>query len=143
MATIQYPEGSDLRSLLRFLPEEGLIWLGEHRMLLLHVGALAALRKELVASVGKVQARRLLTRMGFVSGMRDAELAKKTRPNGTLSDAFIGGPQLYMLEGSARAIPLSIELEPERFTANSSWITRGRRRHICRRSARATSRPAG
>jgi DNA-binding NtrC family response regulator len=125
MAMIPYPEGSDLRSLLRFLPEEGLIWLGEHRMLLLHVGALAALRKELIASVGKVQARRLLTRMGFVSGMRDAELAKKTRPHGTLSDAFIGGPQLYMLEGSARAIPLSIELEAGtfhgEFVLDHSW----------------------
>lgn len=121
MATIQYPEGSDLRSLLRFLPEEGLIWLGEHRMLLLHVGALAALRKELVASVGKVQARRLLTRMGFVSGMRDAELAKKTRPQGTLRDAFVVGPQLHMLEGSARVMPLTIELETGTFHGEFAW----------------------
>jgi len=121
MATIQYPEGSDLRSLLRFLPEEGLIWLGEHRMLLLHVGALAALRKELVASVGKVQARRLLTRMGFVSGMRDAELAKKTRPQGTLRDAFVVGPQLHMLEGSARVIPLTIKLEDGTFHGEFAW----------------------
>jgi len=121
MATIQYPEGSDLRSLLRFQPEEGLIWLGEHRMLLLHVGALAALRKELVASVGKPQARRLLTRMGFVSGMRDAELAKKTRPHSTLRDAFVVGPQLHMLEGSARVIPLTIKLEDGTFHGEFAW----------------------
>ena len=44
MASIQYPENADLRSLLRFAAEDGLIWLGEHRMLLLHAGAMAELR---------------------------------------------------------------------------------------------------
>ena len=57
MATIQYPENADLRSLLRFAAEDGLIWLGEHRMLLLHAGAMAELRKELIESVGREQAR--------------------------------------------------------------------------------------
>ena len=59
MATIQYPENADLRSLLRFAAEDGLIWLGEHRMLLLHAGAMAELRKELIESVGREQARRV------------------------------------------------------------------------------------
>ena len=52
MTSIRYPEDSDLRRLLRFSSEDSLIWLGEHRMVLLHAGALAELRKELIESVG-------------------------------------------------------------------------------------------
>ncbi len=40
----KYPPDGDLRRLLRFAPEEGSIWLGERRMLLLHTAALAGLR---------------------------------------------------------------------------------------------------
>ena len=109
MASIQYPENADLRSLLRFAAEDGLIWLGEHRMLLLHAGAMAELRKELIESVGREQARRILTRMGFASGMRDADLARKTRSGSDLADAFVMGPQLHMLEGCARVEPVRLE----------------------------------
>ena len=109
MPTIQYPESADLRSLLRFAAEDGHIWLGEHRMLLLHAGAMSELRKELIASVGQQQARRILTRMGFASGMRDAELARKTRRASDPADAFVVGPQLHMLEGCARVEPVRLE----------------------------------
>ena len=109
MSTIQYPESSDLRSLLRFAAEDGHIWLGENRMLLLHAGAMSELRKELIASVGQLQARRILTRMGFASGTRDAELARKTRRTSDLADAFIVGPQLHMLEGCAKVKPVRLE----------------------------------
>ena len=109
MSTIQYPESADLRSLLRFAPEDGHIWLGEHRMLLLHAGAMSELRKELIGSVGQQQARRILTRMGFASGMRDAELARKARGTSEPSDAFVVGPQLHMLEGCARVVPVRLE----------------------------------
>jgi DNA-binding NtrC family response regulator len=109
LASIQYPENADLRSLLRFAAEDGLIWLGEHRMLLLHAGAMAELRKELIESVGREQARRILTRMGFASGMRDADLARKTRSGSDLADAFVMGPQLHMLEGCARVEPVRLE----------------------------------
>ena len=112
MKTIQYPESDDLRGLLRFAAEDGLIWLGEHRMLLLHAGSLSELRKELICSIGQEQARRILTRMGFASGMRDAELARRTRSLDRLADAFLVGPQLHMLEGCARVEPVRLEIDP-------------------------------
>lgn len=112
MKTIQYPESDDLRGLLRFAAEDGLIWLGEHRMLLLHAGSLSELRKELICSIGQEQARRILTRMGFASGMRDAELARRTRSLDRLADAFVVGPQLHMLEGCARVEPVRLEIDP-------------------------------
>ncbi len=123
MKAIHYPESSDLHKLLRFAAEDGLIWLGEHRMLLLHAGALSELRKELVNSLGQEQARRILTRMGFASGVRDAELARRTRGLECLEDAFVVGPQLHMLEGWAKVEPVSLHIEPETndFAAEFIW----------------------
>lgn len=109
MTTIHYPESADLPSLLRFAPEDGHIWLGEHRMLLLHAGALSELRKELIDSLGQQQARRILTRMGFASGIRDAELARKARGTSNPAEAFVVGPQLHMLEGCAKVTPIRLE----------------------------------
>ena len=36
MSTTRYPPDSDLRSLVRFCADKGLIWLDENRMLLMH-----------------------------------------------------------------------------------------------------------
>lgn len=122
MSSIHYPESTDLRGLLKFAPEEGLIWLGEHRMLLLHAGALSELRKELIASVGQEQARRILTRMGFASGMRDAELSRRTRGSADPAEAFVMGPQLHMLEGCARVEPVRLEINQPGCTFYGEFI---------------------
>lgn len=111
---IHYPPSSDLREMLRFSPDDGLIWLGEQRMVLLHTAALSALRKELIESVGVEQARRILTRMGFASGQRDAELARKLRGDGTSIDAFLVGPQLHILEGCVHTEPVRLEVDVEK-----------------------------
>jgi len=122
LSSIHYPESTDLRGLLKFAPEEGLIWLGEHRMLLLHAGALSELRKELIASVGQEQARRILTRMGFASGMRDAELSRRTRGSADPAEAFVMGPQLHMLEGCARVEPVRLEINQPGCTFYGEFI---------------------
>lgn len=108
---LPYPQDTDLRRLVRFSAEDGTIWLGEHRMLLLHTAALGSLRRELINSVGLDQARRILTRMGFASGTRDAELARKMRTDMSVTDAFFVGPQLHMLEGSVRVTPIRLEVD--------------------------------
>ena len=108
---LKYPSDADLRRLLRFVPDSGAIWLGERRMVLLHTAALTALRQDLISSVGSEHARRLLTRMGYASGMRDAEFAKKTRSGRPLAEMFLVGPQLHMLEGAARVTPLRMEFD--------------------------------
>ena len=85
---LNYPPDDDLRRLLRFAPDSGAIWLGDYRVVLLHTAALSALRQDLINSVGPEHARRLLTRMGYASGLRDAEIKQAMRDlrNGT----FIG-----------------------------------------------------
>ena len=108
---LKYPSDDDLRRLLRFDTGSGAIWLGDRRMVLLHTAALSALRQDLIASVGAEHARRLLTRMGYASGMRDAELAKKARSGLSPQQMFLVGPQLHMLEGAARVTPLRMDID--------------------------------
>jgi DNA-binding NtrC family response regulator len=120
---VPYPDNTDLRSLLRFSTETGQIWLNEHRMLLVHSVAQGALRKELIESLGFERARGLLTRMGFASGVRDAELAKTLRPNASLMDVFVIGPQLAMLEGFVKVTAQKLEVDPatQKFYGSFSW----------------------
>jgi DNA-binding NtrC family response regulator len=121
--SIKYPPDSDLRRLLRFEPESGAIWLGDRRMVLMHTNALAALRQDLITSVGPEHARRLLTRMGYASGLSDAEYAKKMRPGEALQDSFMVGPQLHMLEGAAQVTPvkLSFDIAAGQFFGDFRW----------------------
>ncbi|MBS1143335.1 MAG: Helix-turn-helix, Fis-type [Proteobacteria bacterium] len=123
MTTIRYPESNDLRNLVRFCEKEGTIWLAESRMVLMHTTALGALRKELVGSVGKEHARRLLTRMGYAAGKSDAELAKRIRGQQSMTDAFFTGPQLHMLEGIVRVSPIHMEIDFEsgNFSGEFLW----------------------
>ena len=111
MTTIQYPASNDLRELVRFSEKDGTIWLADHRMVLMHTSALGALRKELIGSVGKEHTRRVLTRMGYAAGVRDAELAKRIRGSQSLTDAFFTGPQLHMLEGVVRVTPIHLKAD--------------------------------
>jgi DNA-binding NtrC family response regulator len=104
------PPDADLRRLLRFEPLSGAIWLGERRMVL-HTAALSALRRDLITSVGTEHTRRLLTRMGFASGLHDAGFANQTRGDRSLEDMFLVGPQLHMLEGAARVTPLQLRMD--------------------------------
>ncbi|MDD2844324.1 MAG: sigma 54-interacting transcriptional regulator [Rhodoferax sp.] len=121
--SFKYPPDKDLRRLLRFEPDSGAIWLGERRMVLMHTAALAALRQDLISSVGAEHARRILTRMGYASGLSDAEYAKKTRPGESVQDSFMVGPQLHMLEGAARVTPikLNFDVEAGQFYADFRW----------------------
>ena len=120
---LKYPGDADLRGLLRFQPDEGSIWLGDRRMVLLHTVALGSLRQDLISSMGPEHARRILTRMGYACGMRDAEFAKRLRGDRPAAEMFLVGPQLHMLEGAAKVTPLAneVDLEAGRFYGEYRW----------------------
>ncbi|WP_460904007.1 sigma 54-interacting transcriptional regulator [Paraburkholderia jirisanensis] len=101
-------------SRLHFSPGDGRIWLDEQRMLLVHTGAIGTLRRELIESLGLDAARGLLTRMGYNSGARDAELARRVRPENSITEMFAVGPQLHMLEGITAVEPVRLEIDVER-----------------------------
>ncbi len=125
----------DLRSRVHFCPETGQIWLHEHRMLLVHAEAQALLRKELIDSLGMERARGLLTRMGYASGLRDAELARTRAENASDLDAFMTGPQLHTLEGIVHVTPIKLQLDRAsgrfygEFLWENSWEGQWHRHH--------------
>jgi DNA-binding NtrC family response regulator len=121
---MKYPGDLDLRRLIRFSAEDGSIWLDESRMLLLHAASLGSLREEMMNSVGQAATRRMFTRMGFASGKRDAELARKIRGGQNFEDAFAAGPQMHMLEGGVQVVPVSMEVDLEKGEFQGEFIWR-------------------
>ncbi|GLI39328.1 sigma 54-interacting transcriptional regulator [Geobacter hydrogenophilus] len=102
---------SDLRSLVHFCAETGQIWLHEHRMLLVHANAQGGMRKELIDTLGMDRARGLLIRMGFASGMHDAEVFSRRDQGATDYEAFMIGTQLHTLEGIVKVTTLKLEAD--------------------------------
>jgi two-component system response regulator HydG len=117
------PSISDLASRIHFDASEGRIWLDDQRMVLLHASALGILRQELIETLGIEKARGLLVRLGYNSGSRDAELARKLGSSAEAENAILVGPQLHMLEGVARVEPVTLEVDTEKglFRGEFNW----------------------
>jgi DNA-binding NtrC family response regulator len=111
LRSVTRADTDDLRARVHFCADTGQIWLHEHRMLLVHAEAQASLRKELIDTLGMDRAQGLLTRMGYASGLRDAELARTRAENCSDVEAFMTGPQLHTLEGIVRVTPVRLELD--------------------------------
>lgn len=106
-------EQFNLRSKLRFNIDNGHIWFGENRMLLLHTQALSGLRDELFSSMGEARARGVLIRMGFRAGQLDAEVASQLYGAGDDYDVFKIGPELHAFEGQVKAEITQAEIDWE------------------------------
>jgi DNA-binding NtrC family response regulator len=134
LRSVTTADSDDLRARVHFCAETGQIWLHEHRMLLVHAEAQASLRKELIDTLGMERAQGLLTRMGYASGVRDAELARTRALSATDIEAFMTGPQLHTLEGIVRVTPIRLELDRVKgsfygeFLWENSWEGQSHRR---------------
>lgn len=117
------PSDEDLRRLIRFSVADGRIWLAGQRMLLIHAAALAALRRELIKSLGPAYARAYFMRVGFTAGRSDAALARTVRHEASFFEKFMVGPQLHMLEGAVqvRILSFSADEVSGRFFADVRW----------------------
>ena len=117
-------EIKDLTDLIRFSHEEGKVWFGEQRMLLMHVSAMAAFRRELLNSIGVERAKGFFLRLGYQSGLRDAELSRRLRPDCEDIDIFLTGPQLHSLKGMVKVNLLKLDMDQEsgHFYAEIEWI---------------------
>jgi len=102
---------SDLVSRLRFSLNNGRIWLDTQRVALIHLSTLASLRAEMIDKLGLDEARGFFTRMGYASGSRDANIARKLRPHHTTRDAYAVGPQLRKLQGVTALEPVKFEID--------------------------------
>lgn len=111
----------DLRELIQFDNQTGLIWLGQQRMLLLHSSAFGALRSELIESFGIKYAKSVLMRMGLESAVSDVQLSKKLRSDASLLEMFLSGPQLHTLEGMVSVKPVTVNLDNNNFYGEFIW----------------------
>lgn len=113
----------ELLKLLRFAPREGRIWLDDQRMVMLHLTALSALRRQLVDTIGTDAARTLLTRIGYSSGTTDASLALRRQPPGDPMFTFMAGPMLHGVEGLTVATPiaLDVDVQKRKFYGEFRW----------------------
>lgn len=111
----------DLKAMIKFDNETGIIWLGQQRMLLLHTSAFGVLRSELINSFGNKYAKSLLMKMGYEAGHADATLSKSIRSGESAMDLFMSGPQLHSLEGMVSVKPLEINLDSASFYGEFIW----------------------
>lgn len=121
---LKYADFQDLTEQIQFQSTEGKIWLGEKRMLLMQLSALAAFRREMVNTIGIERAKGFFIRLGYQSGLRDAELARKLRPHCSELDIFLAGPQLHSLMGMVKVVPIEIDIDQETggFYGELDWI---------------------
>ncbi|MBX3607147.1 MAG: sigma 54-interacting transcriptional regulator [Piscinibacter sp.] len=110
----QQPTLADLTESLFFSPGDGRIWLNDQRMLLWHASAMGHLRRELIDTLGIERARGLLTRAGYVSGARDAQLVRERWPDSDIGNVFMAGTKLHALEGVVKVVPLRFEFDLDR-----------------------------
>ncbi|NMT63027.1 sigma-54-dependent Fis family transcriptional regulator [Marinobacter orientalis] len=121
---LQYVDFQDLTEQIRFQSTEGKIWFGEQRMLLMQVSAMAAFRREMVNTIGIERAKGFFLRLGYQSGLKDAELARKLRPHCSELDIFLAGPQLHSLKGMVKVVPIEIDIDQDTggFYGELEWI---------------------
>ena len=113
-----------LSTRLRFVPQDGCIWLEGERMVLLHMTALASLRRELIDTLGFDAARGVLMRMGYTSGATDAALARRAKPNAEPAESFMAGPRLHAIEGIAASDPIGYTVDPATSFHAGEWVWR-------------------
>ena len=102
----------DLKKMLDFRPEAGLIRLADARMMLFNQGALGALRKTMYEQVGTTMAQMIFAKFGYESATRDYKTLKKFFPNHKDSDYLALGPLMHSWSGIVRVIPEVLEANP-------------------------------
>jgi len=107
------PNLQDLTESLFFSPGDGRIWLHEQRVLLLHASSFGSLRRDLIDTLGTEQARGYLTRAGYVSGARDAQLVRERWPDADAPSIFAAGTRLHALEGVVQVEPVRFDFDIE------------------------------
>lgn len=108
------PTLEDLSECLHFSPGDGRIWLNDQRMLLVHSSSFGQLRRELIDMVGLEKARGLLTRAGYVSGIRDAHFVSTQWASADAESIFFAGTKLHALEGVVKVETIRFEFDTEK-----------------------------
>lgn len=91
-------------------------------MIMVHTAAMSSLRRELIESMGRDRARGVLTRMGYASGVRDAQFIRSLYPDESDKDLFELGPQLHNIEGIVKVTPVHFEMDVAKRVCSGEFI---------------------
>lgn len=127
----------NLRDLLEFEPNGGLIRFAGTRTLLLDAVALGLLREQLVRTFGVLMARGLLTRFGFAHGWRVAEALEHALPWDDVQEWQRAGGRIHRLKGlvtfepvvprpTGPDAPLAVAVWPDSYEADQHLDRLGR-----------------
>jgi two-component system response regulator HydG len=99
----------DLRELLEFHPQGGVMRFAGERALLLDAMAFGVLRKTLIETLGRGAARGIVTRFGYAHGYRVARTMKTAIPWDSEDEWRLSGARLHKLQGLVVPAPLASE----------------------------------
>ncbi|WP_417559499.1 sigma 54-interacting transcriptional regulator [Marinomonas sp.] len=116
------PTVEELTECLFFSPGDGRIWLDDQRMLLIHSSSFGLLRREMIDSLGLEKSRDILTRTGYLSGLRDAELIQKRWPDSDPASIFTAGTHLHGLEGVVKVETIHFEFDTEKGAYDGEFL---------------------
>jgi DNA-binding NtrC family response regulator/predicted hydrocarbon binding protein len=115
------PTLSDLADALHFALGDGRIWLNDQRMVLMQSLVLGRLRQEIIDSYGMEAAKGMFMRVGYMQGVRDAELIQKRFPQEDLTHALAAGPRVHTLEGFVKVTTKHFEFDVRRGTYSGEF----------------------
>ncbi|PDT80420.1 sigma-54-dependent Fis family transcriptional regulator [Sinorhizobium sp. BJ1] len=110
------PTLSELTEALHFALGDGRIWLNAQRMVLMQSQVLGRLRQEIIDAFGMEVAKGIFMRVGYMQGVRDAELIQKRFPGEDLTHALAAGPRVHTLEGFVKVVTKHFEFDREKGT---------------------------
>lgn len=117
------PTFSELAECLHFALGDGRIWLNDQRMVLIQSQVMGRIRQEVINALGMEQARALFMRVGYMQGVKDAQLVQKKWPQEDLTHALAAGPRVHTLEGFAKVTTERFEFDREngRYAGTFYW----------------------
>jgi DNA-binding NtrC family response regulator len=98
-----------LAELLDFRPDLGIIRLHDQRVVILSAAAMGLMKKELIDTLGRDVARRVMLRFGYADGYHDAVNMRERSRWSDSTDGLREGAVLHTLEGIARVEILRLE----------------------------------
>ncbi|WP_223215869.1 sigma-54-dependent Fis family transcriptional regulator [Rhizobium herbae] len=101
----------ELAEALNFALGDGRIWLNDQRMVLMQSQVLGRLRQEIIEAFGVETAKGIFMRVGYMQGVRDAELIQKRFPQQDLTHALAAGPRVHTLEGFVKVTTRHFEFD--------------------------------
>ncbi|MGG7517770.1 sigma 54-interacting transcriptional regulator, partial [Allorhizobium undicola] len=108
------PTWAELADALHFSLGDGRIWLNDQRMVLIQSQVLGRLRQEIIDAFGMETAKGIFMRVGYMQGVRDAELVMKRFPDQDLTHALAAGPRMHTLEGFVKVVTRHFEFDREK-----------------------------